>query len=114
MVAGLDASDARTDFLDDSRSLVSEDQRQFERGGSVEDVDVRMAESRVRETHEDFAEARAGEFEFLDLDGLARCIQYGSCRFHDLLRWSEGVIVKRLVLQVNSQPIRTELDSLAM
>ena len=71
MVTGRDPGDSGTHLLDHTCAFVPEHHRQPTGDLALDDVQIRVAQPRVREPDEDFALLWAAELELLDLERLA-------------------------------------------
>jgi hypothetical protein len=82
VVADLHARHARTDLLDDPRALVAEDHRQPGLEVAVRDVDIGVAQTRIRVADQDLTLLGSVEVELLDLDGLSELVHDGGLGLH--------------------------------
>ena len=82
MVTGRDPGDSGTHLLDHACAFVPEHHRQPTGDLALDDVQIRVAQPRVREPDEDFALLRAAELELLDLERFARFVHDSGRRLH--------------------------------
>ncbi len=90
MLAGTHAPNARADSLDDPCALVAEHGRARRRGGSVDRVQIGVADAARVQAHQRLARVRRLELELGDLEPSARLGQHGRSYLHPVTDRGRG------------------------
>ena len=77
MIAGLHVCDALADRFDDARGFVAHDDGRIDRERAVDEVEIAVAQPRVRGAHEDLLRAGQVDDQLFDLERLGDFAKYG-------------------------------------